>query len=53
LILAKGYDHDAAELRDPRSGIDITIFNPKLDATGAIGGAFVDALAKGLVGGAA
>ncbi len=31
-------------------GIDITIFNPKLDETGAIARAFVDALAKGLVG---
>jgi arginase len=29
-------------------GIDITIFNPKLDETGAIARAFVDALAKGL-----
>ena len=29
-------------------GIDITIFNPKLDETGAISKAFVDALAKGL-----
>lgn len=31
-------------------GIDITIFNPKLDATGAIALAFVDTLARGLVG---
>jgi arginase len=29
-------------------GIDITIFNPKLDETGAIARSFVDALAKGL-----
>lgn len=29
-------------------GIDITVFNPKLDETGAIARAFVDALAKGL-----
>jgi arginase len=29
-------------------GIDITIFNPRLDETGAIARAFVDALAKGL-----
>ena len=29
-------------------GIDITIFNPKLDETGAIARGFVDALAKGL-----
>lgn len=29
-------------------GIDITIFNPRLDETGAISKAFVDALAKGL-----
>ena len=29
-------------------GIDITIFNPKLDETGAIARAFVDALARGL-----
>ena len=29
-------------------GIDITIFNPKLDETGAIARNFVDALAKGL-----
>ena len=31
-------------------GIDITIFNPKLDETGAIARAFVDTLAKGLAG---
>ena len=31
-------------------GIDITIFNPKLDETGAIARAFVDALANGLAG---
>ncbi len=31
-------------------GIDITIFNPRLDETGAIARAFVDALAKGLAG---
>jgi len=31
-------------------GIDITIFNPKLDETGAIARAFVAALAKGLAG---
>jgi arginase len=29
-------------------GIDVTIFNPALDADGAVAGAFVDALARGL-----
>ena len=33
-------------------GIDITIFNPKLDVTGAIARRFVHALAKGLCGAA-
>ncbi|MDQ8731111.1 arginase family protein [Bradyrhizobium sp. LHD-71] len=31
-------------------GIDITVFNPRLDATGTIARSFVDALAKGLAG---
>jgi arginase len=29
-------------------GINITIFNPKLDGDGSIGRAFVEALARGL-----
>ena len=29
-------------------GINVTIFNPKLDGDGSIATAFVDALAKGL-----
>jgi arginase len=33
-------------------GIDITIFNPKLDETGEIGRSFVDTLVAGLADGA-
>ena len=29
-------------------GINVTIFNPKLDADGSIAGAFVETLARGL-----
>ena len=29
-------------------GLDVTIFNPTLDGTGAVAAAFVDALATGL-----
>ena len=52
-----GWDELSAVLRlavvsGQAVGIDITIFNPKLDATGAIARRFVDALAKGMCGAA-
>jgi arginase len=38
----------AAAVSERVVGIDITIFNPKLDSDGAITRGFVDALVKGL-----